>query len=223
MNKKLLPLLGLILLSGACLLLAQGKTSTSKTETMDKNGHVLTARWAEYEKMQKADRPQKVAEILLDIREEAMQRHLPADFYDAGTDYIRASIRRNWKLMDSLRGEFNTLVSRFNEPIVTYTWMGEFAGKSTEERWEYVRSLGDAFPKGHHPEFYRNLWPYLHGTIKEFVSQDREYVLWDLLDERQMSFEEPQKDEVYTLLKQEVGERYPNWPALRYYVVSRLP
>ncbi len=223
MNKKLIPLLALILLSGACLLLAQGKASTSKTETMDKNGHVLTARWAEYEKMQKADRPQKVAEILLAIREEAMQRHLPADFYDAGRDYFYSSIRKNWKQQDSLREEFHALVTRFNEPIVTYTWMGDFAGKSTEERWEYVRSLGDSFPKGHHPEFYRDLWSYLNGAIKEFISQDREYVLWDLLDERQMSYEEPQKDEVYQLLKQEVGERYPNWPALRYYVASRLP
>ena len=209
-------------LTGTGLLLAQGTNANKKT-AMDSNGHVLTAQWAEYEKMHQADRPQKEAEILKAIRDEAMLKHLPADFYDAGKQYIQTERRRNWKLNDSLRTEFQGLVERFGEPIVTYTWMGEFAGKSTEERWEYVQRTLDAFAQGQHPEFYRNLGVYLAGALKEFIRNDREYVLWDLLRSRQLSFEEPEKDEVYKLLKEEVAGRYPADATLRYYVASRLP
>ncbi len=223
MKTRLLTLATLLLAAGTLLLLAQSKNTITKEKLMDSNGLVLTARWAEYEKMHNADRPQKEAEILRDIRDEAMRQHLPADFYDAGEQYVYTEQRRNWKLQDSLRTEFQSLVERFDEPIVTYTWMGIFGRKSTEERWEYVRSKGNAFSKGHHPEFYRNLYPYLGGALKEFIRDDREYVLWDLLRSRSMSYEEPDKDEVYAALKAEIGERYPAWPTLRYYVASRLP
>ena len=227
MKRKTALLLALLIpaivaLTGTGYLLAQGKNA-NKTTAMDSNGHVLTAQWAEYEKMHQADRPQKEAEILKGIREEAMRRHLPADFYDAGKQYIQTERRRNWKLNDSLRTEFQGLVERFNEPIVTYTWMGEFAGKSTEERWEYVQRNLDAFARGQHPEFYRNLGAYLAGALKEFIRNDREYVLWDLLRSRHLSFEEPEKDEVYQRLKEEVAGRYPAEATLRYYIANRLP
>ena len=51
----------------------------------DKDGHVLTALWKQYEEANKADRPQKEAEILTKIKTEAQQQHLPVDFYDAAT------------------------------------------------------------------------------------------------------------------------------------------
>ena len=227
MKRKTPLLLALLIaataaLTGTGLLLAQGK-KTQNTTAMDNAGHVLLSQWAEYEKMHQADRPQKEAEILKSIRDEAMRKHLPADFYDAGKQYIQAERRRNWKLSDSLRTEFQGLVERFAEPIVTYTWMGEFAGKFTEERWEYVQSALDAFAQGQHPEFYRNLSAYLAGALKEFIRNDREYVLWDLLRSRQMSFQEPDKDEVYQRLKEEVAGHYPAEATLRYYIASRLP
>ena len=151
----------------------------------DNDGHVLLSKWAEYEKARKADRPQKEAELLQSIRTEAMQRHLAADFYDAGKQYVYAVQRRNWKERDAAREEFGHLVQQFDEPIVTYTWMGEFGGKPSDERWEYVREQGDRFARVRHPEFWRNLGGYLAGALKEFVQNDREYVLWDLLRSRQ--------------------------------------
>ncbi|MBR1576021.1 MAG: carboxypeptidase-like regulatory domain-containing protein [Bacteroidales bacterium] len=224
MNKKRFTLLALLLAAGSGLyLLAQGTSSITKKTTMDENGHVLTARWAEYEKMQKADRPQKEAELLLGIRNEAFQKHLSADFYDAGSRYLQAAARRNWKLRDSLQRDWETQVKRFDEPIVTYTWMGESAGKSTEERWAYVRSREGDFAQGKHPAFYRNLGSYLGGALKEFVLCDKEYVLWDLLRSRELSYEQPDKDEAYQMLKAQIGERYPAWAALRYYIAARLP
>ena len=105
---------------------------------MDSNGHVLSARWAEYEKMQRADRPQKEAEILKEIRDEALRKHLCADFYDAGRQYVYTVQRRDWKLQDSLRTEFKGWVERFDEPIVTYTWMDR--GNSVTLEFNYSAS-----------------------------------------------------------------------------------
>ena len=222
MKPRLIALAALLLTAGAALLLAQGK-KTQNTPAMDNAGHVLLSQWAEFEKMRSADRPQKQAEILLAIRDEALRRHLPADFYDAGKQYVVVATRRNWKLQDSLRTDFARLVDRFDEPVVTYTWMDEFANKSTEARWAYVQSRADAFAKGNHPEFHRNLYSYLSGALKEFITSDREYVLWDLLDNRSMNYQEPDKDEIYAALKAEVGDRYPAAATLRYYVANSLP
>lgn len=213
--------LAALLLAGTVLLLAA--TKAPKNQTMDPNGHVLLAQWAEYEKMKQADRPQKQAEILLGIRDEAMKRHLSADFYDAGKQYIVVASLRNWKLNDSLRRDFGRLVERFDEPIVTYTWMDDFANKSTEARWAYVQSKGDAFAKGRHAEFYRNLYPYLGGALKEFITSDREYVLWDLLRLRSINWETADKDEIYQALQAEIGDRFPAVQTLRYYAADHLP
>lgn len=193
-------------------------TGTMNQHTSDQtgNGHVLTDKWAEFEKARKADRPQKEAETLLNIRTEAMDRHLPVDFYDAGTEYVSSVQRRNWKLRDSLRSEWAALVRAFDEPIVTYAWMDDFAGASSDERWAFVQQAGPAFSSVRHPAFYRTLGGYLGGALKEFVQNDFEYVLWDLLQRRQLSWEEPEKDEIYAALQAEIGQRYPAQACLRY-------
>ena len=45
----------------------------------DKDGHVLTALWKQYEEANKADRPQKEAEILTKIKTEAQKQRLAVD------------------------------------------------------------------------------------------------------------------------------------------------
>ena len=57
---------------------------------MNDDGHVLTDLWNKYEEARKADRPQKEAEILAEIRQKAQKQHLPVDFYDAATQYVSA-------------------------------------------------------------------------------------------------------------------------------------
>ena len=190
-------------------------TMDRNTSDQAGNGHVLTEKWTAFEKARKADRPQTEADILRDIRTEAMNLHLPADFYDAGSEYIASVQRRNWKLRDSALTEFAALVRTFDEPVVTYAWMGDFGRASTEERMAYVLEKGTAFSGARHPAFYGSLG-YLGGALKEFVRNDFEYVLWDLLQRRQLSWNEPEKDEIYAALRAEIGTRYPADPCLRY-------
>ncbi len=203
------------------LLLAFGLFNSNMDKT-DTDGHVLTAKWAEYQKASDADRPQKMLSILSSIKGEAVRSHLPVDFYDAGRNYINVSARRNWKLRDSLEREFGHEVEAFGEPIVTYTWMKEFGEASTDERWEYVRTHPRGF-QGKNRHFYRDLGSLMSGDFTGFIADDREYVLWDCLRQRQYSSETPEKDEIYTALFDKVKGRYPNEQLLQFTVAQRLP
>ena len=111
----------------------------------DKDGHVLTALWKQFEEARKADRPQQEAEILSKIKTEAQKQHLAADFYDAATQYVETVQRRDWKKRAELRENLKKEVDAFNDPMVTYLWMGDFGYTSSDERWEFVKNRAKAF------------------------------------------------------------------------------
>ena len=181
------------------------------------DGHTLTALWKQYEEARKADRPQKEAEILSQIKQEAMLRHLPVDFYDAATEYVNTVSRRDWKQQQTLREALEKEVKAFDDPMVTFHWMNAWKRVSTDELWAYVKAHPDGF-QGHTPAFYRDVQGYLGGTLKPFIRSDKEYVLWSVL--RGRSFGEIEKDEMYQLLLEEVKGRYPNEAALEYYAIT---
>ena len=120
----------------------------------DKDGHVLTALWKQYEEARKADRPQKEAELLAKIKKDAQSQRLPADFYDAATRYVETVRRRDWKKAEEARKNLKQEVKEFDHPMVTYLWMGD-TGVSSDERWAFVRDRGKVFRKGHNTALYR--------------------------------------------------------------------
>ena len=186
----------------------------------DKDGHVLTSLWKQYSDAQKADRPQKEAEILAQIKREATRRKLSVDFYDAGKAYIRTVTRRDWKQGDPARKEFAEEVKAYGEPIVTYLWMADFGGASTGERMDFVLRNRTRF-NGENRPFYSRL-RVLNGCVEDFVRSDWEFVLWDMLPERYFSASHPEKDEIYSALSEEVSGRYPNEGLLAFYIARRL-
>lgn len=183
------------------------------------DGHQLTALWKKFEEASKADRPQTEAKILSQIKEEAVRRRLPVDFYDAAKAYVNSVQRRDWKKRAELRQQLSDEVKSFDEPIVTYLWMNEFAGASTDERWAFVQSRSEAF-EGRHPAFYGLIGGMMGGVLGDFVADDREFVLWHLLTGR--SYSDPGKDEVYRALKKKVAGRYPSEAWLEYYQAARI-
>ena len=192
-------------------------TGTAAIASPMNDGHVLTALWKQYEEASKADRPQKEAEILGQIKEEAIQKHLPVDFYDAATTYVNVVVRRDWKQQNRLRAELEKEVKEFDEPIVTFHWMNAWNGASSDALWAFVKQNEDRF-QGHTPAFYRNIQGYLGGTLKPFIRSDKEYVLWRILANRG-SYNLP-GDEVYKALLSEISGVYPNEAALEYHVLS---
>ena len=186
----------------------------------DQDGHVLTALWKQYEAAAKADRPQTEAEILSKIKTEAGKQHLPVDFYDAATKYVETVQRRDWKKRDELRTNLRKEVEAFADPMVTYLWMGDWGGASSDERWAFVKDRTEAFRAGHNAPFYRNMGSYLGGAMKDFVSSDLEYVLWDLLGRRR--YESLEQDGIYRTLRDEVAGKYPGEGCLAYYAAQQL-
>ena len=182
------------------------------------DGHTLNSLWKQYDEASKADLPQKEAELLQQIRDEAFTKRLPVDFYDAGKLYISTVERRDWKKSSQVRSEFGELVKKFDYPIVTYTWMKAFGGYSAESRLEFVKSRLKDF-EGRTPQFYSDIDYQMGGKLKEFIVDDMEYVLWDLLVNRYYYNEE--NSDAYRELVKHIGERYPNGAYLEYYIICR--
>ena len=185
----------------------------------DKDGHVLTALWKQYEEARKADRPQQEAEILTKIKTEAKKQRLAADFYDAATQYVESVRRRDWKKRDELRENLKKEVEAFNDPMVSYLWMGDYGHASSDERWAFVKNRAKAFREGHNTALYRGVDGLMGGAMKDFMASDYEYVLWHLLGSR--SYSDINNDEIYKALKAEVDGKYPAEGYLAYYVANR--
>ena len=184
----------------------------------DKDGHVLTALWKQYEEARKADRPQKEAEILAKIKKDAQSQRLPADFYDAATRYAETVRRRDWKKAEEARANLKQEVKEFDHPMVTYLWMGD-TGVSSDERWAFVKDRGKVFREGHNTALYRGVDGLMDGVMKEYMESDYEYVLWHLLGARPNYLLE--NDEICKALQTEVAGKYPAEGYLDYYLASR--
>ena len=185
---------------------------------MNEEGHVLMDLWSKYDEARKADRPQQEAEILADIRQKALKKHLPVDFYDAATEYVKTVQRRDWKQRDALNEELETYVKRFEEPLVTFLWMRQWTRSSSDELWAYVKDHLKGF-QGHNPALYRGVDNYLSGALKPFIHTDREFVLWNLFQSRY--YADAARDEIYQELKKELAGSYPGDGVLEYYILSR--
>ena len=185
---------------------------------MNEDGHVLTDLWRKYEDARKADRPQKEAEILADIRQKALKQHLPVDFYDAATEYVNTVQRRDWKQREKLHQELEAEVRRFDQPLITFLWMRQWKNSSTDELWAYVKDHLKGF-QGKNPALYRGVESFLNGTLKPFIRNDKEFVLWNLLQSRR--YADAMQDEIYQELKKELAGSYPGDGALEYYIISR--
>ena len=186
----------------------------------DRDGHVLTSLWKQYEDARKADRPQKEAEVLSQIKREATRQRLSVDFYDAGKAYISSVTRRDWKQGDPARRQFAEEVKAYNEPIVTYLWMSQYGGAPTGERMDFVLRNRGRFNERNRA-FYGRLG-LLDGCLPDFIRSDWEFVLWDMLPERYFSATRPETDEIYRELAAEVSGRYPNEGLLAFYIARRL-
>ena len=184
----------------------------------DKDGHVLTALWKQYEEARKADRPQKEAEILAKIKKDAQSQRLPADFYDAATRYVETVRRRDWKKAEEARKNLKQEVKEFDHPMVTYLWMGD-TGVSSDERWAFVRDRGKVFREGHNTALYRGVDGLMDGVLKEYMESDYAYVLWHLLGSRPNYLLD--NDEICKALQAEVAGKYPAEGYLDYYLASR--
>ena len=197
------------------LTLAAGITMFSQTMS---DGHQLSGLWKEYDSARKADRPQKEAEILSRIKEEALRRRLPVDYYDAATAYVQAGRRRDWKQGEKLEQALESEVAAYGDPMMSFHWMSEWKGASSDELWAFVKAHPGGF-EGRTEAFYRGVDEYLGGALRHFIRRDREYVLWRVLGSRR--YKDIREDEIFQALSAEVKGAYPAEPTLELVAAGR--
>ena len=134
------------------------------------NESSLSALWKQYEEASKADLPVKEAEILNQIKQQAMEKHLPVDFYKSATEYVNTVQRRDWKQREKLRADLQKEVESFDEPIVTFRWMSEWQNASTDALWAYVKAHEEGF-QGCNRYFHTGLSSYLDGKSYQEIAE----------------------------------------------------
>ena len=177
------------------------------------DGHKLTGLWEKYEEAHKADKPKTEAEILSQIKAQAMEKRYDVDFYDAATKYVDAVRRRNWKDREPARQALAEEIKAYGSPIVTFTWMDQYCCEGFATLKAFAKN--QTF-EGRNEYFYRGVNTFLAGTLPHFIKDDAEYVLWRLVAKNSSDKEEAEK------LKEAIGTRYPARAALEYWEAGNI-
>ncbi len=178
-----------------------------------KDSHVLTSLWKEYKAASDADLPLKQIEILAKIKQEASEKQLAWDFWDAADKYVIVQRNRNWKLADSLERAFEKEAMAFPVAVVGYEFM--LRNKSTEKTWDYTVKNKDKLTKGRNQAFYYGndrTSIGLSGMLPEYIKTDYEYALWTLA----LGGYGSHRDNATKELKEVLAGAYPTAPYLEY-------
>ena len=186
-------------------------TAAFSAFAMNDDGHKLTALWEKYEAANKADKPKTEAEILSQIKKEAIEKRYSVDFYDAATKYVDAVRRRNWKDREPAKKALEEEIKAYNDPIITFVWMDQFCYEGYQRLKEFAD--GQAF-EGRNEPLYRGVGGFLAGVLPHFIENDAEYVLWRLVAKGD-------KESIEKLQKL-IGTRYPAAPALEYWQAGSI-
>ena len=182
------------------------------------DGHELTQLWKRYEVAELGDQPVTQCKILAEIKEKAIEGHYIVDFYDAATKYVDVSLQRNWKLRDSLYTALKKEIADFGEPFLEYRRMTRYDYPSADDLWNYVSGKLDVIGKHRTPA----LWSiYLDSSLLEFVMDDAEYVLWEILGKKNVDYDYPDRYAVYNALQSKLDGKYPLAAYLEYLTANR--
>ena len=222
MKRKTLTFIGVLILALTTLTMNAFLRKDKTGQATDADGHVLTELWADYAKAVLQDRPKRQADILAQIREQAMEQRLAYDFFDASRRYVDAVTNRDWKLRDTLRAEFAENVRKFGSPVVTFAWMaGHDTNVEPDSIFRYVQDNAKALKAGHEKSFYstvivryRSLAYIDRYFLNDFYANDYEYALWQLLP--YTSSDKVTEGDIYKALKAYEGESYPLGAYLEY-------
>ena len=154
----------------------------------DDKGHVLVSLWKEYEAVRSADRPQKEADVLDRIMQQALGRGLTWDYYDAAVKWYASVTSRNWKLQDKSRTRIMDDASELSDPVVDYGLIrAGLLGEAADIEWFRTNVLGRSadLKKNCSRAFYGNDAALVPSSgyaafITPLISNDYEYLLWSV-------------------------------------------
>ena len=182
------------------------------------DGHELTQLWKRYEVAEAGDQPVTQCKILAEIKEKAIAGHYIVDFYDAATKYVDVSLRRNWKQRDSLYTALKKEIADFGEPLLEYKRMVRYDYPAADDLWKYVSGKLDVIAAHRTPALWSGC---LDSSLLEFVKDDAEYVLWEILGKKNVDYDYPDRYPVYTALQSKLNGKYPLAAYLEYLTAYR--
>lgn len=188
-------------------------------------GYGLVSLWKEYDKASEADRPQAEERILEKIKKEAFGKRLPLDYYDACRKYVRVKSRVNWKLRDSLMAALGEEVRAYGDPLVSFLYAGEYGELDKERLLGQVKRDSGKLKASYTPSIHKAFSPfgYREGgygdMVVSLIRNDYEYALWKIMLGHYL--QEETLDEVWTLLSDELGGRYPEAALAEYEYLSQ--
>lgn len=202
----------------------QSFMGNDKDMKKDKEGHVLTGLWQEYDAATNADRPKTAAKTLESIRKKAKADRLSWDFYDASRRAFDLEVSRNWKVRDSMKTSLDNEFDAYDEPVVSFTHKG-LQGKNAVS---FVKENSERLKSTRNEGFYHLVGVdyYLQEVFPELIRNDYEYALWKGVARTYSAFSTKAPDwaaEGLKLLSDEVAGRYPESQYLDFLPVNAEP
>ena len=175
--------------------------------------------WEEYEDASRKDYVQRMANILEKIKAEALKEKSTWDYYKAVCFYVRAKSAHDWKLAEELQAQAQEEITAYGEPVLDYLLRRE--SMSVEEKLEYLDENADKLKSKKNTDVYEGAGIVYEDVLTATLSNDYQYVLWDMLTRsHRPSVEECTK--VYELLSESLGGVYPQAGLAEYIYMKRV-
>ncbi len=176
----------------------------------------LETLWRKYEKAQKEDRVQDMADLLEDLKAVSLKERKPLDYFRACDEYVNVSSRRNWKLTDSLISNAEEELRGYGLPVLEILFDLRH-GRQDDSVRASITGNEAALKKAKTRELYGNVLPfnsfdeYFNVARFHTVENDYEYILWVARHYRGFGGGWP-----YGMLEEYYGDRYPVGPYVRF-------
>ena len=161
---------------------------TASTAATDSQDHRLVKLWQQYEKAEAADLPKTQADVLDQIKKEALRQRFTWDYYDACDRYQTVRARSNWKLRDSLRTAFRAEIESYGDPAAIY-----YMRRGEEGLEQFVLENEKSLRKGSNPEFWKRDWKLnnyrFSSPLMNYIKNDWDWCLWSLFPKDRMASE----------------------------------
>ena len=178
----------------------------------DAGGKSIEKLWQEYAKAERQDQIRRMADILAEIKAEALAKRKSWDYFKAAEKYVDVSSRRNWKLRDSLQSQLEKDIYGYGEPLLEYLLKSR--SLPYDELCEEVRKNESRLRNAGNEEIYIAR----DRSYSLPVANDYEYVLWDMFRSVLYGRSDALAD-AYLRLKNEVGSTEPQAVVAEYQYV----
>ena len=170
MKRTLLISLFAVLAAG--LLSYAGPHSHKKDES-------VASLWLQYEKASEKDQIQKMADILKEIKDRSLEERSTWDYYRACCAYVDVMSARNWKLRGELASAAIEEISAYGEPLLDYLLKRHHM--TDQERLAFLDENAGTLQARRNPEVYESVGMMYHKVLLPTVTNDYQFVLWDML------------------------------------------